>query len=389
MKKTLILLAGMALACNVIFAEEVKTEENALETVKKAVTSTGWDFSDSNVEFEAKLYDSSMDSQEMGTDSDLILKVKKQLDENTWISFKYDTDDSNPDDVVEFLANRRFNEYLEAQLDLNILVDDGLSIEEDDDSDKVWIKYYPNDKYTIKFSPYDIGMEAGDEFETDGFQVSPGVQLDTKLSDTTTFIVGIGANSVHELGGDDYTNWGYKLGMEYAADTMNVVAYLTGDTQDEDDIDPAEASTYNMALNIDGDKTFGKVAVDFEFAYQDLNKSGATGLDESDFAVYLKGSYDMGSMGSTSVAPYLAYKMVGEYMHFDDTDYSATIDASDVAGHGGLNSVELGVDFGLKGGLTITPNLEFITTDNEIFTDADGDADDSLIVLAVTAEVDF
>ncbi len=384
MKKGLMLLAGMCLACNIVIAEEVKEEENMLETVKTAVTSTSWDFSGTNVEFEAKLYDSNQDTQEMGTDSDLILKVKKQLDTKTWIYFKYDTDDANPDNTVEFVAKRKFNEYLEAQVDLDVDVENGLAISEDSDSDKVWIKYYPNEKYTIKLAPYDIGMEVGSEFETDGFQVSPGMQLDTKISDAVTFVAGMGINAVEELDGDGYNNIGYKLGVEYSGETMGLTAYLAGDTQDEEDIVADTISTYNMAANLAGSASMGKMAVDFELAYQDLNQSGDTGLDESDFGLFLKGTYDMGSM-----SPYVAYRMVGEYLHFDDSDYSATLAGMDVPGHGGLNSIEIGMDFGLKGGLTITPSFEFVTTDQKIFVDADGDLQDSHSVLTVAAEVGF
>lgn len=394
MKKTALLIAGLFLVCNTVFAEEEKKEENVLEKIKTAVTSTKWDLSGTNVEFEARLYDSTVDSQgTMGTDSDLILKLKKQLDDKTWIYFKYDTDDENPDTKVEFVANRKFNEYLEAQLDLDILVADGISIKEDNDSDKVWIKYYPNDKYTIKVAPYDIGFDIGSEFETDGAQVTPGIQLDMKINDSSKFIVGLGAKMVNENGGvdpadvekdiegKDYTSIGYKLGYEYSGESMSLNAYFTGNTQDEKNITRQQAAVYDMILNVMGEFSFGNIGLGYEVAFQDLNETSVA--DETDFGAFVKLSYNI---EDKNITPFISYRMVGEFLHFDDDDYSATCGGPN---HGGLNSIILGADFGLKGGLTISPSYELIITENEVYSDSDGKATDTASLLAVNVTVEF
>ena len=136
----------------------------------------------------------------MGKDEDFILKVKKQLDEKTWISFKYDTDDSNPDYTVEVLAGRKFNEFLEAQMDMDLMLGDklkadgssqsqGIRLAEDDDSEKAFIKYTPNKQLAVKFHPFDIDLEVGDEMntkDTKGSMIAPGAQLEYKVSDSMT-----------------------------------------------------------------------------------------------------------------------------------------------------------------------------------------------------------
>ena len=156
MKKIGFLLVGLMLAATTAFGAE---------EAKKDMPPAKWDFSESNVEFKAYLYNSQSGAIKKGKDEDFILKVKKQLDEKTWISFKYDTDDSNPDTKIEVIVNRKFNEYLEAQLDMDLVTADGSGIDlrEDDDSEKVFIKYTPNNKLAVKFNPYDIDLEVGEE----------------------------------------------------------------------------------------------------------------------------------------------------------------------------------------------------------------------------------
>ena len=101
MMKKKFLIASLLLAASTFGAEETK-----------------WDFTGSNVEAKLTVYSSDTDASYAGKDEDLILKVSKKVDDKTTVSFKYDTDASNPDFKVEAVVNRKFNEFLEAQEDL-------------------------------------------------------------------------------------------------------------------------------------------------------------------------------------------------------------------------------------------------------------------------------
>ncbi|NLK62320.1 MAG: hypothetical protein GX287_02620 [Fusobacteria bacterium] len=389
MKKTIALVAGLFLVCNTVFMAE-----GANDIAKKLESKTKWDFSESNVEFEARLYDSTVDAQGvMGVDTDFILKLKKQVDDKTTVTFVYDTDDSNPDEILELLVNRKFNEYLEAQIDIDILVGDGFAVREDDKSDKVWIKYRPSKKSTIKFAPYDIRLKMGDEFETSGAQKTPGIQLDYDINDNSTVIVGLGAKMVNETGGADplkpendieakeYTSVGYKLGYDYKGEGFNISALVTGTTQDEKNITRQQAASYDLSASVIGDFELGNFGIGYEFAFQDLNETAIA--DETDFGAYINVSYNIEDKNLT---PFIAYRYVGEYLYFDDDDYSATFADFD---HGGLNSIEIGTDIHLKGGFVLTPSYEFVTIKNDAYTDTKGKATDNASFFTIKAKVEF
>ena len=181
MKKVLLALAALTMTVSV-YAADAKPEAKATTT---------WDFTGTNVEYKHTFVDTDTKTNYSGKDVDLILQVKKDLDPNTWISFKYDTDDSNPDDVVEVLVNRKFGKYIEAQLDMNLVLghekanndpNDGINLEEDSDSSKSFIKYQATDNLNIKFAPFDIDFSMGTEFATDDHPVIPGIELDYTLS---------------------------------------------------------------------------------------------------------------------------------------------------------------------------------------------------------------
>jgi len=383
MKKAVLILAGIMLLSGYAFAEEDNDEKamKMLGDVHKKLSSSKWNFKGTNVEHTLTLFDSQKETIKNGYDSDLILKISTKLDDKTSIYFKYDTDDSNPDTKVEFVAHRKFNEYLEAQVDLDILVENGISMKEDNDSDKVWIKYHPNENYTIKLAPYSIGMCVGDEFETTDEQDTPGIQLDMKLTDDLLGIIGVGNNPSGEE-----NNIGYKFGMEYSNDKTSLTAMVTGTTQKEDS---DAKGIYDMSANVSGKVKIANLTLKAEAAFQDLNQQ-VFGADETDTAFFVNASYDMGKiMGETSLAPYVSYYMVGEYAYFDEDDYSATIGGSKVAGHGGLNVIELGTKVKLKGGLTVQPYFEMMTADNEIFEDKDGKAEDTKSQFVVKTKLSF
>ncbi len=114
MKKKLAVLALTLLAVvNSYGADEPKKDAVSLPIIT-------WDFSGSKVDFKAALYDTRTGAVKVGKEEDFIFQVKKSVDDKSWVQIKYDTRDSNPDKVVELLANRKFNKYLEVQADVDL-----------------------------------------------------------------------------------------------------------------------------------------------------------------------------------------------------------------------------------------------------------------------------
>lgn len=389
MMKKKFLIASLLLAASTFAAEETK-----------------WDFTGSNVEAKLTVYSSDTDASYAGKDEDLILKVSKKVDDKTTVSFKYDTDDSNPDYKVEAIVNRKFNEFLEAQMDLDIITGNklatsnkGLGVEEDYDSDKVFIKYTPNNKLAVKFNPFDIDLTVGSVFETANEQKTPGLQAEYKLSDTTSAYAGLGTGkyiiddslkNIKDSDGNETTVLGLKAGMTYKTDKTSVKAAFSMNTQDDSDITAACASPLKSAASLIAEQKMGKLTVQGEAIVTQINKASTaiSGLSitnsETGIALFAKAKYSLEKM-----TPYLQVIYADEYAYFDDGDYSATIKDSDVQSHGGLTAIEVGNEFVLKGGLKVVPYVEMKSTEEKIFTDKDGNSDDKSLVAAVKVKLTF
>lgn len=389
MMKKKFLIASLLLAASTFGAEETK-----------------WDFTGSNVEAKLTVYSSDTDASYAGKDEDLILKVSKKVDDKTTVSFKYDTDDSNPDYKVEAIVNRKFNEFLEAQMDLDIITGNkaaasnkGLGVEEDYDSDKVYIKYTPNNKLAVKFNPFDIDLTVGSVFETANEQKTPGLQAEYKLSDTTSAYAGIGTGkyddgdsleNIKDSDGDETTVLGLKAGMTYKTDKTSVKAAFSMNTQDDSEITLTNASPLKSAASIIAEQKMGKLTVQGEAIVTQVNKASTaiSGLSitdsETGIALFAKAKYSLEKM-----TPYLQVIHADEYAYFDDGDYSATIKDSDVQSHGGLTAIEVGNEFVLKGGLKVVPYIEMKSTEEKVFTDKDGNLDDKSVVAAVKVKLTF
>lgn len=389
MMKKKFLIASLLLAASTFGAEETK-----------------WDFTGSNVEAKLTVYSSDTDASYAGKDEDLILKVSKKVDDKTTVSFKYDTDDSNPDYKVEAIVNRKFNEFLEAQMDLDMITGNkatasnkGLGVEEDYDSDKVYIKYTPNNKLAVKFNPFDIDLTVGSVFETANEQKTPGLQAEYKLSDTTSAYAGIGTGkyddgdsleNIKDSDGDETTVLGLKAGMTYKTDKTSVKAAFSMNTQDDSDIILTNASPLKSAASIIAEQKMGKLTVQGEAIVTQVNKASTaiSGLSitdsETGIALFAKAKYSLEKM-----TPYLQVIHADEYAYFDDGDYSATIKDSDVQSHGGLTAIEVGNEFVLKGGLKVVPYVEMKSTEEKVFTDKDGNDDDKSVLAAVKVKLTF
>lgn len=400
MKKIGFLVIGLLMAATAAFGEEVKTESKPLPPAK-------WDFTDSNVEFKAYWYNSQSGAIKMGKDEDFILKVKKQLDEKTWISFKYDTDDSNPDYTVEVLAGRKFNEFLEAQMDMDLMLGDklkadgssqsqGIRLAEDDDSEKAFIKYTPNKQLAVKFHPFDIDLEVGDEMntkDTKGSMIAPGAQLEYKVSDSMMVYGGLGTKVMKDTSDNkDKTAFGIKAGFENKGENSSLIGMFAMNTQDDENI--TGASPIKMAANIRGSYKTGNLSLKGEALVTKLNKEGSSEakllnqdgavIDDTDFALYAKAGYKMGTM-----TPYVVGRYVGESVYFDDDDYCALMKDTKVKLHGGLKVIEIGNEIELKGGIKLIPYVEYMSAERDIFKNSDGDAKKSSITLNTKVKVTF
>lgn len=420
-KKIGFLVLGLIMAASAYGADEIQsqiqTQEIKQETVvvkkeetkKEAVVMplSKWDFSESNVEFKAYWYDSQSGAVKMGKDEDFILKVKRQLDEKTWISFKYDTDDSNPDYTVEVLAGRKFNEYLEAQMDMDLKLGDklekdssgqlvsksqGIRLEEDNDSEKVFIKYTPNKNLAIKFNPFDIDLEVGDELNTKDTKASmvvPGAQVEYKLSDTMMVYGGLGANKVKDTSNNkDKSAIGIKAGFENKGKSSSLIGMFAMNTQDDKNI--SGASGIKMAANLRGSYKAGNLSLKAEGLATKLNKAAGIKdekgevIDSTDFAIYTKAGYKMGR-----ITPYVVGRYVGGSVYFDDDDYCAIMKDTDTPLHGGLTVLEAGSEFEVKGGVKIVPYVEFQKAKEEIFGDSDGKAKKTSVTFNTKVKVSF
>lgn len=418
MKKIAIMVAGILMAFNIFAAEEAgkESKEKVEETkAEAAVTETakkdsGWDFSGTNVEYVHTFLDSDKKTNYSGKDVDLILKVKKTIDENTWISAKYDTDDSDPDTKIEILANRKIGKYLEAQIDLDLITDSttkdettgkevkvgGIQLTEDNDSAKSFIKYKATDKLTLKFAPFNIDFGMGTELATDDQPEIPGVQADYVMSDKMSVYAGIGSRSI-EKKTEEKTAYGLKAGFGYnpSEDFTLTGAFSTANLPDED-VDSKKVFVANTAANLTMNYKVGKIGVDAEFAYVALNKAKLLKgedttvtaddkyyPDKSGTGLYGKLSYDLGNtMKDVGTVPYVSLKNYSEYFYFDDDDSYQNYSKS----HGGLTIAALGVDLTTSRGLTITPEVEFRSAKNKIYN---GEKDKTATYLTTTVELEF
>ena len=151
MKKIMFLMAGVLLISGVSFSEEAKEQKSKL------------DFSGSMIEFRQDLYDSG-DDDTSSEDTDMVLKLKYQIDEKTKAYFKYDTsDDDNgaqTDKQAELLIERKDGK-LEAKLDAEFNLSGDNQLELDKDSNKTYIKYQLNEQIKLGFYPFNFGTKVG------------------------------------------------------------------------------------------------------------------------------------------------------------------------------------------------------------------------------------
>lgn len=382
MKKVLITLASLIMAASVYAADATAPS--------KKVT---WDFAGSNVEYKAYLYNSEVKGgMTNGKDEDFVLVLNANVADDTKISFKWDTNDGGananktpqkePEDNIEVLVNKKINKYIEAQIDLNLVTADGFVVGEDDDSSETFIKYRPNDSLTVKFAPFDIDLGMGTEFPTDVAQCTPGIQVDKVFSDKFSGYAGVGTKTVENKDGVNETAFGIKAGFDYKpSDVASLSMYFSTNTQADDLNDGADPM--QTGLNVLAGYNVGKVELNGEVLYVALNK--AAGMpDESGTGTFVKAGYKAGNiMKDVAFKPYVSYKNLSEYFYFDDSD------SFEYSNYGGLDIVAVGAELTNSKGLTITPELEFYSAENKVYTDKDGEAKDSAVYFSTKVKYTF
>lgn len=403
-----ILVAALILVTGTVFAEEIKKEEKKSDSV---FSLTKWDFTGSNVEFKAYLHNSEKGIMYAGKDEDFVLNARRQIDEKTFLQFGYNTDDSeeggaNPDYELEILVNRKFNDRVEAQMDVQLLTDDSIRLREDFDSEKVYIKYKATNNLSLKFNPFDIDLTVGDEFKTINEQKTPGIQAEYKFSDDFKVYVGSGfgmyvkdddkdgvydkLDNIQNAAGNDETVLGVKAGFTKESEQYRINGQFAMNSQDDEDIKADEASPIKMALSIQGQYKIGNLNLKAEGLYTKLNKAATMIEDlgigsETGVALLGKAKYTIGNN-----TPYVQLLYAGKYSYFNDDDYCSLIEDGDGENHGGLMSVIVGNEYKLAGNLKIIPYLEYIDASNKIYKeDGDKNASDSVFYIVTKVKAEF
>lgn len=415
-KKAAILTAVLIMAGSAVYAEESTAKE---EKKSDSVFSlTKWDFTGSNVEFKAYLHNSEKGVMYAGKDEDFVISAKRQLDEKTFLQFGYNTDDnvdggSNPDYELELLVNRKFNDKVEAQMDISVITGDesgagkGFRVKEDFDSDKVYIKYKVNSSLALKFNPFDIDLTVGDEFKTINEQKTPGVQAEYKFSDSIKMYAGAGfgmyvkdsdgdgeydkLDNIKNGDGDDVTVLGLKAGVKKEWESGYLTGQFSTNTQDDEDIKEKCAVPLQTALSVAAGYKKGNINIKTEGLYTKLNKSSTLAKSyslaesESGIALMGKAKYTIGNN-----TPYIQGMYIGEYAYFNDDDYCALIADGDGENHGGMLSLIVGDEYKLTGNLKIIPYIEYRDAANKIFKDdGEDNASDSALYFVTKIKAEF
>lgn len=399
MKKTAILVAGLLLVSGTTFAEgaldftgtEIKAKTNLVDTATNPIND------DSN------------------GDTDMILKLKYNIDPKTTATFEYNTDDNYDfyDNEAELILNRKDGK-VEAQFDAAVIL--GANSEngeaflmEDPTSDKTFIKYNHTKDLAFTFYPFNMGLNNGKVFEHSDYHTDiPGVVLGYK-----NIYAGIGMDAIE---GTDESVVALKTGATYKSAKAEFSAKYSGAFWDEDELTPglSNAADYvatagtlgyvahdiNFNLNYKATKKF---TLDTELGVNVLSddmyvanpENGETDDVSTGFGLSLKGTY--AATAKTGVYGQFKYTTDGFFSYEDMADWNLKtgidLDGDDVADANqetaGVFELIAGVDYKLTEKLVLNGEAKLQAAGNEIFADKDGDAQSSHFVLSTSASYKF
>lgn len=390
MKKTAILVAGLLLVSGTTFAEgaldftgtEIKAKTNLVDTATNPIND------DSN------------------GDTDMILKLKYNIDPKTTATFEYNTDDNDDtwDNEAELILNRKDGK-VEAQFDANVVLGSNSSsrndafLYEDQTSDKTFIKYNHTKDLAFTFYPFNMGLNNGKVFDHSDYHTDiPGVVLGYK-----NIYAGIGMDAIE---GTDESVVALKTGATYKSAKAEFSAKYSGAFWDEDELTPGlgVVATYgtlgyvahdiNFNLNYKATKKF---TLDTELGVNVLSDDYAVYNPENGeiddvstgFGLSLKGTY--AATAKAGVYGQFKYTTDGFFSYEDMADWNLdNLSAGGAAMEtAGVFELIAGVDYKLTEKLVLNGEAKLQAAGNEIFADKDGDAQSSHFVLSTSASYKF
>lgn len=404
MKKTAILVAGLLLVSGSVFAE------------------SALDFTGTMIKAKTNIVDTATNpiNDDSNGDTDMILKLKYNIDAKTTATFEYNTDDNSDswDNEAELILNRKEGK-VEAQFDARVVVgatdaDTALSgqsfLSEDQTSDKTFIKYNHTKDLAFTFYPFNMGLNNGKVFDHSDFHTDiPGVVVNYQ-----NVYAGIGMDAID---GTDESVVALKAGASYKTAKAEFSAKYSGAYWDKDELTPklgvvATDGTLgpithdiNFNLNYKATKRFTLDAeVGVNVLYDDV---ALFDIDEAEyddvstgFGMSLKGTY--AATAKTSVYGQFKYTTDGYLSYEDMADWNARtyIDinangkydaGTDILGikTGGIFELIAGLDYKLTEKLVLNGEAKLQAAGNEVYEDKDGKAQSSHFVLSTSATYKF
>lgn len=381
MKKTAVLLAGLLLVTGTVFAES-----------KLDISGTiGMDYDVIDTTSEEMFEDASEDK------TDLAITATYTVDENTSVAFTLDSDDTEDDysdyeDTIDMVIKQTRGDF---EVSFDLMIDlasaasttasdagtEGINIKEDSDSTATYIKWNMPSGSSLTAYPMNMGMSVDASLLSDDdgqYLEMPGV-----VYAADGFYVGAGIDSAME--GTDYVMaMAVKAGFSTEMDGMSLAVDYSGNLMSEDvtsyDTDTGRASgsiahavMATVGMEIEG------ITLDLEAGLTTLRSEITLGGDKVGSGIGLAGT---ATMEMTEVMEaYLEAAYMTDGFYIDETTYDYGVARTET---GGVLETSVGVNYTLAEGLVLTPELDFNVYGEDITTDSDGKATNSLMRVELT-----
>ena len=311
----------------------------------------------------------------------------------------------NFDAVIGFSLTHKPDDVIEVGLGADMMfldpdytyVDDGETkkaypiIKESADNDGVYLKM-KSDMFDVTLYPMRAPLNVGGAFEAQDDNklrgnFASGVGVDVRPTDGVTLSAVVNNRTLIDKDDKDYNAIGYKLGLGLSQDQFTADVEMVGNTQKDDDDDAAiaangDVSKTSMATSIRGTfKATDDLSLSGEYFMNQNNKAYA-GNDEQGSAMKVAADYNLGEIVDwyTSIVASASFTQYNEYLISDDES---------VAKDGGYNKIVLGLS-GKWLGLSMGPELEMKSADEEIFGGEDGEkTEKTMTKLGINASYSF
>jgi hypothetical protein len=393
------------------------------------------------ITYEERAYSTAQKTQ-LGDSVELEMKLRYQKDENSFASFRFETDptenrENNETSNFEIIYNRSFKDFT-FQIDLGLETDDssngGSHLGMDLDSDYTFISYTPSKKSKIIFYPFNFKTDVGDEFNTrDVTRVAyvegspttilatpvndeqiltktiPGIELKYKLTDSYVY-AGVGIASYLYPTNSDFdietnpsaTSWerkeasafkfGYELDIEN--DTRISLKYAQHANTEETGALLSSAASLTMFKKSEsllvkaeitqstaGDKPYNLSRSTNWIEDVALNKPVYSDIngDEQDWVGKSDTAYAL-KLGYNfeTVTPYVSYKFQGDKFIFNDYESAQLLRTDDESEGHGGLSRVALGSYFYYGNLSFNPQLEWQQAKNPVFSNSTDVSNDRL-----------